>query len=102
MSDKPDWEIVPTGEMQKMYGLYAENRPIVKLDPEKVPPSLRHLIPLAEKWRITDGIIRGGFRKKLRKPIVMNFDAKPPPTKTNWKNGSVGPRPMIDRPLWNT
>ena len=82
MSEHPDWEILPAGEMQKKYGLYAENKPIVKLNPEKVPASLRHLIPLAEKWGITDSIMRLDFRKKsseadreeLRREATANED----------------------------
>jgi hypothetical protein len=51
-------DIAPASELQKRYGLYAENRPVIQLDPALVPPDLRHLIPLAEKWGIGDDIIR--------------------------------------------
>jgi hypothetical protein len=51
-------EIAPAHVLQDEHGLYAENRPLIKLDPAKVPEGLRHLIPLAEKWGIGDDIIR--------------------------------------------
>lgn len=42
--------IRPAGELQREHQLYAENRPGLRLDPSRVPPNLRHLVPLAEKW----------------------------------------------------
>ena len=54
-------EIAPSHVLQKKYGLYAENRPIIKLDSSNVPDNLKHLVPLAEKWGIGDDIIRNDF-----------------------------------------
>jgi hypothetical protein len=51
-------DIAPASDLQRHFGLYAENRPVIHLDPALVPSDLRHLIPLAEKWGIGDGIIR--------------------------------------------
>ena len=51
-------DIAPAASLQKHFGLYAENRPIAKLDPAHVPAHLRHIVPLAEKWGIGDDIIR--------------------------------------------
>jgi len=56
--------ILPARELQRQYGLYAENRPTIRLDPQKVPPQLRDLIPLAETWGIGDDIIRFDFAQK--------------------------------------
>jgi hypothetical protein len=56
--------ILPARELQQQYGLYAENRPTISLDPRKVPPGLRDLIPLAETWGIGDDIIRFDFEQK--------------------------------------
>jgi hypothetical protein len=53
-----EFEVLPAGEMRAKYGLTAENRPIIKLDPAKVPVALRHLIPLAEQFGIGDDLIR--------------------------------------------
>ena len=57
-------DIRPASELQKQFGLYAENRPILTLDPAHVPADLRHLVPLAEKWGIADDIIRNDFIDK--------------------------------------
>jgi hypothetical protein len=51
-------------ELQEKFGLYAENRPIIKLNRNKVPPEFHDLIPLAEKWGIGDDIMRSDFEKK--------------------------------------
>jgi hypothetical protein len=57
-------DIAPAADLQKHFGLYAENRPIAKLDPEHVPAHLRHIVPLAEKWGIGDDIIRNDLIDK--------------------------------------
>ena len=66
---KPDaiWEVLPVGEMRRKYGLYAENRPVIQLDPKRVPEQLRELIPLAEKFGISDDLIREDFFAKTPK-----------------------------------
>ena len=58
MSDDSKFEILPAGAMRRKYGLTAENRPIIKLDAAKVPKPLWHLIPLAERFGISDDLIR--------------------------------------------
>ena len=59
-------EIAPAHVLQEKYGLYAENRPDIKLNPENVPEDLRILIPHAEKWGIGDDIIRNDFIEKTK------------------------------------
>jgi hypothetical protein len=54
-------EIAPADVLQRRYNLYAENRPVIRLDATRVPVHLRDLIPLAEKWGIGDDIIRFDF-----------------------------------------
>jgi hypothetical protein len=56
--------IASASDIQKHFGLYAENRPILRLDPVQVPTDLRHLVPLAEKWGIGDDIIRNDLIDK--------------------------------------
>jgi hypothetical protein len=56
--------IASSSAIQKQFGLYAENRPILRLDPVQVPTDLRHLVPLAEKWGIGDDIVRNDFIDK--------------------------------------
>jgi hypothetical protein len=55
---KHDFELLSVEEMRRKYGLTAENRPGIRLDPENVPEALRHLIPLAELWGVGDDLIR--------------------------------------------
>lgn len=49
--------VTTDGELQRR-GYTAANRPTIVLDPARVPPALRSLIPLAEKWGIPDDAIR--------------------------------------------
>jgi hypothetical protein len=51
-------KIAPASELQEEYDLYAKNRPTIQISVEEVPPGLRDLIPLAERWGIPDDIIR--------------------------------------------
>ena len=57
-------DIASASDIQKHFGLYAEHRPILHLDPMRVPTHLRHLVPLAEKWGIGDDIIRNDLIDK--------------------------------------
>ena len=52
------FELLSVEDMRRKYGLVAANRPVIHLDPEKVPESLRHLIPYAELWGASDDLIR--------------------------------------------
>jgi hypothetical protein len=61
---KPRFEVLSAGEMRAKYGLTAENRPIIKLDPFAVPQDLRHLIPLAERFGVSDDLIRADIVAK--------------------------------------
>lgn len=56
--------ILPAHELKRRYGLYAEARTPITLDPSRVPPHLRDLVPLAETWGIGDDIIRADFEDK--------------------------------------
>ena len=58
------YELLSAGEMRRKYGLVAENAPTIRLDSEIVPPSLRHLIPLAEKFGIADDLMRADLLAK--------------------------------------
>jgi hypothetical protein len=67
------YEILPAKEMQKKYGLYAENRPEIKIDSMKVPEYLRDLIPMAEKWGVGDDIIRPDIEEKTSETEKQAF-----------------------------
>jgi hypothetical protein len=58
------FEVLPAGEMRRKYGLFAENRPTITLNPAAVPPVLQHLIPLAEQFGVGDDLIRTDIIKK--------------------------------------
>jgi hypothetical protein len=83
MSEEDEFEVLPAGEMQKKYGLYAENRPTISLNPSNVPEALRHLIPLAEQFGIADDLIRADVVRKtppeeverMRKTVFDHDDA---------------------------
>lgn len=85
-------------ELQQEHQLYAENRPLIRLDPARVPANLRHLIPLAEKWGIADDIIRGDYidrvndaaKRELHDSFYGPYDEI-----TAWLS-SFGDRPMSE------
>lgn len=66
MHEEPhEFEILPADEMQRKYGLYAENRTKVKIDPSDVPVDLRELIPFAEKFGVICDITRHDLGGKV-------------------------------------
>jgi hypothetical protein len=52
------FEVLPVGEMRRKYYRPGELAPEIRLDPVNVPAPLRHLIPVAEKWGISDDMLR--------------------------------------------
>ena len=48
----------PAGEAVDGAGLDRVDRPIITLDPSRVPRDLQDLIPVAEEWGIGDDVIR--------------------------------------------
>jgi hypothetical protein len=72
-SNEP-WEIQPADQMRRKYGLNAENRPSIKLRPTRVPEPLWPLIPLAEKFGISDDLIREDFFAKTPKNELAELE----------------------------
>jgi hypothetical protein len=60
-----EFEVLTASEMQAKYGLSAEHRPTISLDPTKIPVALRHLIALAEQFGIGDDLIRADVLAKI-------------------------------------
>jgi uroporphyrinogen-III synthase len=48
-SDEVKLYDVGTVEEFRRRGFTAESRPLIHVEPQEVPPSLRHLIPLGER-----------------------------------------------------
>jgi hypothetical protein len=93
---RPD--IRPASELQSKYHLYAENRPVIRLDPSQVPSNLRHLVPLAEKWGIGDDIIRGDYIDRVNDAAKRELHDSfygPYEEITAWLS-SFGNRPLSD------
>lgn len=91
-------DIAPASELQRHFGLYAEKRPIIQLDSALVPPDLRQLIPLAEKWGIGDDIIRNDFIDKSsssEKRQLHDALSEPSARITEWLNSLHG-TPLSD------
>ena len=67
------YELLSVDEMRRKYGLVAENRPLIKLNPEKVPEKLRILIPYAEFWGVADDLIRDDMVRKAPKEAIYEL-----------------------------
>ncbi len=65
-----DFELLSVEEMRRKYGLVSEHRPTIRLDAEKVPAPLRHLIPLAELWGVPDDLIRDDMVRKAPRAAI--------------------------------
>jgi hypothetical protein len=77
------FEVLPVGEMKQKYYGHGESAPLIKLDTSLVPEPLRVLIPLAEKWGISDDILRRDAVSRadkheiesLQKTLALHDDA---------------------------
>ena len=83
MEDHPErFEVLPVGEMRRRYYSPHEKPPELRLNAEGVPEPLRPLIPIAEKWGISDDILRHDFVQKaapgdlaeLKRLVAANDD----------------------------
>ena len=86
-----DYEVLPAGEMRAKYGLYAENRPTIRLDPVRVPEVLRHLIPLAEQFGVTDDLIREDIVAKTPPEVLAAMRAAVLPLGNAFNEWLAGP-----------
>jgi hypothetical protein len=87
-------------ELRDRYGLAANSQKGESLSPSNVPANLRHLLPYAEVWGITDDTLRADFMKTapveavahLRR-IVEQYDE----LLDAWLSGSEATGPSFSR-----
>jgi hypothetical protein len=70
---KREFDIGPASEMQRKFGWYAENRPVIRVETNDVPPPLRDLIPFVERWAIPCDITRDDYFGKQPEADVREF-----------------------------
>lgn len=58
MSDPHFFDVLSVGELREKYYKVDEQPPLIKINSEKVPDPLHCLIPLAERWGISDDMLR--------------------------------------------
>jgi hypothetical protein len=76
MADTPKrFEVLPVGEMRDKYYGPDEKPPSITLRPEHVPEPLRALIPLAEKWGISDDMLRIDAVRRAPPEEIANLKA---------------------------
>jgi hypothetical protein len=69
-------EILPADVMKAKYALTAGRYEPPHLEREQVPPHLRDLIGLAERWGIPDDIIRDDFEQEATAAEKDEFQAR--------------------------
>ncbi|MFN9373327.1 MAG: hypothetical protein ACK6D3_15705 [Planctomycetaceae bacterium] len=79
--DDDSFLVLSLDEMRKRFYPRHETAPILSLRADKVPEGLRKLIPLAERWGISDDILREEARRQASsaeleylKAVILNFD----------------------------
>ncbi len=70
---KDEFELLSVEELRQKYGLTASNRPVVRLNSDRVPEALRHLIPFAEIWGIKDDITRDDMARTAPKEAIEDL-----------------------------
>lgn len=75
MSDdhRHEFDVGPGDEMQRKYGWYAENRPIIHVEADQVPIHLRDVIPYVERWAIPCDVTRGDYYDQQPKDDIRDF-----------------------------
>ena len=65
-------EVRTHGEWRRL-GVTAEARPVIKIAPQQVPPSLSHLIPFVERWAIGCDVMRRDYFEKQPEADIRYF-----------------------------
>jgi hypothetical protein len=68
-----EFDVGPAGEMQRKYGWYAENRPVIVVNRDEVPPHLQDLIPYVERWAISCDVTRCDYFEKTPEEDIRAF-----------------------------
>lgn len=66
-------DVLPSHVLRDEYGMNAENRPVLRVDPAEVPEDLRHLVPAVERWAIPCDVTRGDYFDKQPEADVAAF-----------------------------
>ncbi|MFN7805634.1 MAG: hypothetical protein ACK5TO_16565 [Planctomycetaceae bacterium] len=79
--DGDSFVVLSLDEMRKRFYPMHETAPILSLRADQVPEVLRKLIPLAQRWGISDDILREEARRQASsaeleylKAVVQDFD----------------------------
>lgn len=73
--DDPKFEVLSIADMRKKFYSLDEQPPIVTISPERVPQALHCLIPFAERWGISDDILRSDAIRSASPDEVGNLKA---------------------------
>ncbi|NVJ60086.1 MAG: hypothetical protein HWE27_06845 [Gammaproteobacteria bacterium] len=73
MKKAKEFDIHTNQEWIEEYGFNAENRPIIKVNPNEVPKKFIRLIPYVEKWGIPCDLKRGDFFDKQPQKDIDEF-----------------------------
>jgi hypothetical protein len=66
------YDIRTNAEFRRL-GFTAESRPVIHIEPQEVPATLRHLVPLAERWAIACDVRRGDYFEKQPEKDIRDF-----------------------------
>jgi hypothetical protein len=90
------WIVASGRELMEAFGLTAENRPTIKLNPKNVPNELRPLIPYAEEWGIDDDLIRADVIRKAPPETLNDLVFTVAKYKESLYNWLGGPEAYLD------
>jgi hypothetical protein len=66
-------DVLPSQILRDHYGMNAANRPLIKVEVDEVPESLRDLVPLVERWAIPCDVTRADYFDHQPEQDVANF-----------------------------
>lgn len=66
-------DVYPAEVLRDEYGFNAENRPIISIKTDEVPPEFHALIPYVERWAIPCDVTRGDYYDHQNKDDIILF-----------------------------
>lgn len=66
-------DVFPAHVLRDEYGMNAENRPVIVVNPAEVPEDLKTLIPAVERWAIPCDVTRGDYFDQQSEEDIARF-----------------------------
>jgi len=97
-SSDGDYQLVSVSDLKQRPEHRPETQPPISLNPTRVPPELRNLIPLAERWGYPDDTVRDILIESASRDELLELKARVRAADELLDEWLAGPEACSDNP----